>query len=88
MGKGRPPGKPNKVTAELRSMIEGALADAGGRKYLAQQAIDNPAGFMTLVGKLVPRDLNVSGEVKHTLERLIADSYKKPVETEVQPSVQ
>lgn len=46
-------------------MIEGALADAGGRTYLAQQAAENPAAFMNLVGKLLPKDINakVAGDM-------------------------
>lgn len=57
-GPGRPAGKPNKLTADLKDMIEGALSDAGGRAYLAQQAQENPAAFMGLVGKLIPKDVN------------------------------
>ncbi len=57
-GKGRKPGTPNKFTIEIKSMVEQALQQAGGVKYLAQQAEDNPAAFLALVGKLVPRDLN------------------------------
>lgn len=57
---GRQKGTPNKVTAALKDMILGALDDAGGRKYLARQADDNPAAFMTLVGKVLP--LQVAGD--------------------------
>ena len=53
-GKGRVKGVPNKLTKELKAMILGALDDAGGQAYLAQQAQDNPAAFMTLVGKVLP----------------------------------
>lgn len=68
---GRPKGARNKISVELKTMIEGALQDAGGREYLAEQATKNPAAFMALVGKLIPRDLNVSGELRHSLENLI-----------------
>lgn len=33
-GRGRPKGSPNKVTKQLRQMIEGALDQAGGEDYL------------------------------------------------------
>jgi hypothetical protein len=56
-GKGRKKGTPNKVTADLKAMIEGALQDAGGRAYLVAQAQENPAAFLTLVGKILPRDI-------------------------------
>jgi hypothetical protein len=59
-GSGRKSGTPNKVTAELKDLILGALDDAGGRVYLAQQAQANPAAFLTLVGKVLP--LKVTGK--------------------------
>ena len=59
-GKGRPKGARNKVTAALKDMILGALDDAGGRDYLMKQAGDNPAAFLTLVGKVLP--LQVGGD--------------------------
>ena len=54
---GRVAGTPNKVTADLRDMILGALADAGGQKYLADQAVKSPGAFMTLVGKVLPTQI-------------------------------
>ena len=54
---GRKRGTPNKLTGDLKEMILGALDDAGGRAYLAKQALDNPSAFMTLVGKVLPLQL-------------------------------
>jgi hypothetical protein len=59
---GRQKGSPNKTTAELKAMILGALSEVGGQAYLVQQALDNPNAFMTLVGKVVPRDINAAVE--------------------------
>ncbi len=59
-GKGRPKGAQNKITKDLKSMILGALSDAGGQDYLAEQAADNPVAFMALLGRVLP--LQVSGE--------------------------
>ena len=59
-GPGRPKGVPNKVTTELKTMILKALDDAGGVKYLVNQAKDNPASFLTLLGKVIP--LQVAGD--------------------------
>lgn len=59
---GRAKGVPNKTTAEIKGMILGALSEVGGQAYLVQQALDNPNAFMTLVGKVVPRDLNAAVE--------------------------
>lgn len=51
---------PNKVTTELKEMILGALAEAGGTEYLKRQAQENPGPFLTLVGKVLP--YQVTGE--------------------------
>lgn len=57
---GRAKGTPNKVTGDLRSMVLGALKDAGGQKYLLGQAKDNPNAFMALLGKCLPKDITNS----------------------------
>lgn len=54
---GRKKGVPNKLTADLKSMILGALDDAGGQAYLVVQANTNPAAFLTLIGKVLPTTL-------------------------------
>ena len=59
-GGGSRKGVPNKVTAELKDMILGALDDAGGQAYLARQAEDNPNAFLTLVGKVLPMTVNTN----------------------------
>lgn len=53
-GPGRPKGLQNKLTQDVKEMILAALAKAGGVDYLAAQAIDSPAAFLTLVGKVLP----------------------------------
>lgn len=77
-GKGRPPGAKNKLPGQIKELVEGALADVGGREYLAKQARKNPKAFLGLVARLIPRDLNVSGEIRHTLVELIAASHQSP----------
>jgi hypothetical protein len=59
---------PNKLNTELKDMILGALSGAGGQKYLERQAQDNPAAFMTLVGKVLPlAGPGPDGEHKHVI---------------------
>lgn len=53
-------GVPNKVTADIKSMVLRALDGAGGVDYLISQAHDKPAAFLALVGKVLP--LQVTGE--------------------------
>ena len=54
---GREKGTPNKITAALKDMILGALDAAGGQDYLVRMAAEQPAAFMTLLGKVLPTTL-------------------------------
>jgi len=42
-------------------MILGALDKAGGLDYLAERAVDTPAAFMALVGKVLPLTIQGAG---------------------------
>lgn len=57
---GRQKGTPNKVNTDLKAMILGALAGAGGQDYLQRQAELNPGAFLTLIGKVLP--MQITGE--------------------------
>lgn len=57
---GRTKGTPNKIPSDLRAMILGALDAAGGESYLQAQAASNPAAFISLLGKVVPKDVNLN----------------------------
>ena len=65
---GRKKGVTNKVNAEVKELIRGALDDAGGQKYLVKQAKDNPTAFLALVGKILPKDINAKIEGSISLE--------------------
>jgi hypothetical protein len=58
---GRKKGSVNKVTGDVRRMVLGALEAAGGQDYLTEQARENPAAFMALVGKTLPKDIKLTG---------------------------
>lgn len=62
-GPGRPKGSPNKTTAAVKDMILAALNKAGGEEYLLEQAEKNSTAFLTLVGKVLPLDVNASGTI-------------------------
>jgi len=62
---GRKKGTPNKVNAELKDMILGALNKSGGEGYLVKQAKENPTAFLSLVGKVLP--MTVQGDANHPL---------------------
>ena len=62
VGSGRQKGVGNKNASQLRDMILNALDKAGGEEYLYNQAIENPGPFLTLIGKVLPKDVVVSGD--------------------------
>jgi len=45
-------------------MVFGALNHGpnGGEKWLIKQRNENPVAFLTLLGKFVPRDINIGGQ--------------------------
>ena len=57
-GPGRKPGIPNKANGLLRDAIIQAAEEAGGKDgivgYLTQQAKKHPAAFLSLIGRVLP----------------------------------
>ena len=73
---GRKKGSKNKITKDLKAAIMGAFSDAGGQKYLARIADDNPKVFCTLLGKILPSELTGKdgGPIQFSkIERVIID---------------
>lgn len=68
-GPGRPKGMPNKVTQNIKEMIECALSEVGGKDYLVKQALDNPTAFLALVKSILPKDMTttIKGDVGFVL---------------------
>lgn len=62
---GRQKGVPNKINRDLKEMILGALAKAGGVDYLVTQAAEKPAAFLALVGRVLP--MTVAGDPENPL---------------------
>jgi hypothetical protein len=76
---GRPAGTKNKLTSAVKEAIEEAFEEAGGAKYLLMLSRNEPAVFCALLGKLLPKDINVNatltlGEILDALK----DKAKKP----------
>ena len=59
---GRVKGTPNKLTASVKTMILGALNEIGGAQYLVEQGRANPSAFLSLVGRVLP--MQVDGRVE------------------------
>lgn len=61
-GPGRPKGVPNKTTQLLKDAILQAAQGAGGEGgmvgYLTLQAQENPGPFMSLLGKVLPMQID------------------------------
>lgn len=60
-GPGRPKGSRNVITKALKDLILGALEDAGGQAYLAEQAGKNPTAFLSLIGRVLPLQIKEGG---------------------------
>jgi hypothetical protein len=71
---GRKPGAKNRVSGELKEMVEQALHQAGGVEYLARQAEENPAAFLALVGKVLPKNVNADVKTHSVLEELLSST--------------
>ena len=67
---GRRKGMPNKLNADVKAVVLGALQARGGQKWLEQQMNANPVAFMTLVGKLLPLQVtgNDGGPLEHRID--------------------
>jgi hypothetical protein len=55
---GRQRGTPNKLTADIKAAIEGALDAVGGQQYLERVAQEQPQVFCALLGRLLPKTQN------------------------------
>lgn len=69
-GKGRPKGSRNKMTTAIKEMVVLALDKAGGVEYLLEQSKSNPTAFLTLVGKVLPLQVEGSGEAGEFVTRI------------------
>ena len=79
-GKGRGKGNKNKLTLQVKEMIEGALEDAGGREYLLRQAKENPVAFMGLVGKIIPKDLKIEADINAHIKNASIEELQSQLE--------
>lgn len=55
---GRQKGTPNKVTANIKEALQAAFDEVGGKDYLVKIATSDPKSFCTLIGKVIPQDVN------------------------------
>lgn len=69
-GRGRKRGSTNKITKTIKDAIEVAFNQVGGADYLAKMAKEQPVAFMTLLGKVLPTqiDANVTATPAYTVD--------------------
>ena len=75
-GLGRPKCAVNKVTKTLREAIESSFETVGGADYLVKMAKEQPASYMTLLGKVLPAHMNIradTGKFELIVKRANAD---------------
>jgi len=77
---GRPKSVRNKITGLLKDAILKAATNAGGGPdglvmYLEKQAVENPAQFITLLGKVLPMQVGgIDGDaIKQSIRVTIVD---------------
>ena len=61
-GAGRKRGVPNKLTAHVREAVQNAFLEVGGENYLVKVAKEDPRTFCTLLGKLLPTQVEAKAE--------------------------
>lgn len=69
-GAGRPKGALDKGNALIRDMICDAVTEVGGVQYFAGLALSHPAAFASLVGKVMPVQIEGTGKdgaISHSL---------------------
>jgi hypothetical protein len=69
-GSGRKIGSQNKVPVEMKIMIRNALEKLGGEDYLVSAGKDNLAAFLSLLGKIIPQEQKITGEIEHKVTPL------------------
>lgn len=62
-GKGRPKGAVNKITKTIREAIEVSFIKVGGADYLTKMADEQPVAYMSLLAKILPQQMELSGSV-------------------------
>ena len=71
---GRKKGCKNRNPQKVISMILRSLDQVGGTKYLVRMAEEKPASYLALLGKVIPKQQQVSGTVNIEQSVLINDS--------------
>jgi hypothetical protein len=55
-GPGRPKGEPNKLTSEIKSILENVFLGIGGEQAMVEWAKSHRSEFYTIWAKMLPKD--------------------------------
>ena len=61
-GAGRKRGVPNMLTANIKEAVQNAFLEVGGENYLVKVAKEDPRTFCTLLGKILPTQVEAKAE--------------------------
>lgn len=70
--KGKPKGTRNLTSMRAAEMVLQTLEDKGGVEWLSKMADKQPAVFAGLLGRLLPRDIHLQGNLDITFEAMLA----------------
>jgi hypothetical protein len=77
---GRTKGTPNKINADLKGMILGALSETGGQQYLVEQSKSNPVAFLGLIGRVLP--MTIQGDKDNPVKTIFEIRWGQPESTD------
>jgi hypothetical protein len=77
-GPGRPKGSLNKTTRAVKEALEEAFEELGGVPSLVQWARRDPHGFYTIWGKMLPKDMTVTGKDGEPIRIVVVTGVPDP----------
>lgn len=75
---GRQAGTPNKFTSVVKEALEAAFLGVGGADYLQWVARSDPKAFCTLLGKALPKDIEITGADGEPIRIQVISGVPKP----------
>lgn len=82
---GRKKGTPNKISADIRSLVLETLETIGGKRYLMEQSAKNPNAFMALLAKCMPNvnHTELTGADGQPMQMQMQDMDKAEIESRI-----
>jgi hypothetical protein len=82
-GSGRQAGTPNKTTSIVKDALEQTFNKLGGQEYMERWARQFPNEFFKILAKLLPKDVQITGEGGEPIQLIIVTGV--PKKEEVKP---